>query len=66
MKIELDRNEIQSENLDSIYHDHDVYEKDGCLIPLTTVVDEEVTNSSHHHSHDIEQKIFDEIQLHRD
>lgn len=52
-------------NLDSIYHDHDVYEKDG-MIPLTTVVDEEVTNSSHHSSHEIEQKIFDDIQSHRD
>jgi hypothetical protein len=60
LKNEIERDEIQFKNLDSIYHDHVVSEKNG-LIPLTTVVDEEVTNSSHHHSQEIEQKIFDDI-----
>ena len=38
-------------------------ERDG-TIPLTTVIDEEVTTS--HQSHEIEQKIFDDIQSHRE
>ena len=43
-------NSLSMEKIDNIYHNHNyevTEEKDGS-IPLTTVVDEEVTNSSHH------------------
>jgi len=42
------------EKIDNIYHNHELTEEKDGSIPLTTVIDEEVTNSSHHQSHEIE------------
>jgi hypothetical protein len=46
--------EREEKNLDSIYDEHHLSEKEGCLIPLTTIIDDEVNNSSHQQSNEIE------------
>jgi hypothetical protein len=48
-------------NMDSIY-DHRVVEEHNGMIPLTTVIDEESNICSDIKSHEIDQKIFEEIQ----